>query len=163
MALVNCPECNKEISDTCKECPNCGYKFKKIDVKNKANNILNFKISAKAGILIIIAIFAICGIVAFNNYSAKSSTQNQNKNNYNYQQEIKKLDEKIAACDDALKYADTLKDSQYADLYLYCSNKGLSCASDVYSADGIKKAKSKINEEKIGYLEKKAEYNSKLR
>lgn len=29
MALINCPECQKEISDTVKQCPNCGYSFKK--------------------------------------------------------------------------------------------------------------------------------------
>lgn len=29
MALVKCPECGKEISDTIKKCPNCGYKNKK--------------------------------------------------------------------------------------------------------------------------------------
>lgn len=25
MALINCPECNKEISDKANNCPNCGY------------------------------------------------------------------------------------------------------------------------------------------
>lgn len=25
MALINCPECNKEISDKATVCPNCGY------------------------------------------------------------------------------------------------------------------------------------------
>lgn len=25
MALIKCPECGKEISDTTKRCPNCGY------------------------------------------------------------------------------------------------------------------------------------------
>lgn len=29
MALINCPECNKEISDTVKVCPGCGYKLAK--------------------------------------------------------------------------------------------------------------------------------------
>lgn len=29
MALVKCSECEKEISDTIKKCPNCGYKNKK--------------------------------------------------------------------------------------------------------------------------------------
>jgi hypothetical protein len=29
MALIQCPECGKEISDTVKECPNCGYQLKK--------------------------------------------------------------------------------------------------------------------------------------
>lgn len=27
MALINCPECEKEISDKVKFCPNCGYPF----------------------------------------------------------------------------------------------------------------------------------------
>lgn len=30
MAIINCPECGKEISDTSKKCINCGYKFKKV-------------------------------------------------------------------------------------------------------------------------------------
>jgi predicted amidophosphoribosyltransferase len=25
MALINCPECKKEISDKAEACPNCGY------------------------------------------------------------------------------------------------------------------------------------------
>ena len=29
MALINCPECGKEISDQVKNCPNCGYPLKK--------------------------------------------------------------------------------------------------------------------------------------
>ena len=28
MALINCPECGNEISDTVKNCPKCGYKIK---------------------------------------------------------------------------------------------------------------------------------------
>lgn len=29
--LINCPECNKEISDKAETCPNCGYKLPKPD------------------------------------------------------------------------------------------------------------------------------------
>ena len=29
MALIKCPECGNEISDTCDSCIHCGYKFKK--------------------------------------------------------------------------------------------------------------------------------------
>jgi rubrerythrin len=29
MALIQCPECNHEMSDTARICPNCGYKAKK--------------------------------------------------------------------------------------------------------------------------------------
>ena len=25
MAMINCPECGKEISDQASNCPNCGY------------------------------------------------------------------------------------------------------------------------------------------
>ncbi len=28
MALVKCPECGKEVSDTAYACPNCGYSVK---------------------------------------------------------------------------------------------------------------------------------------
>ena len=28
MALINCPECKHEVSDTVKKCPNCGYAIK---------------------------------------------------------------------------------------------------------------------------------------
>lgn len=35
MALIKCPECGKEISDTIKKCPNCGYKVKKQVNKKK--------------------------------------------------------------------------------------------------------------------------------
>lgn len=58
MALINCPECNKEISDTVNQCPNCGYTLKK---KNKVN---------KKIILIIITciIVIFCGISIKNSY-----------------------------------------------------------------------------------------------
>lgn len=29
MALINCPECNKEVSDKTFKCPNCGYTINK--------------------------------------------------------------------------------------------------------------------------------------
>ena len=35
MALVKCPECDKNISDKAESCPHCGYSFEK-----KANNNL---------------------------------------------------------------------------------------------------------------------------
>lgn len=33
MALINCPECNKEISDQSENCINCGYKLPKQEPK----------------------------------------------------------------------------------------------------------------------------------
>lgn len=44
MALIKCPECNKEISDKAKKCPNCGFPIKRKKVrtlkkKKKSKNI----------------------------------------------------------------------------------------------------------------------------
>lgn len=49
MALVKCKECGKEISDSVKVCPNCGYKEKKQIDKNKM-----IICSAVLGIIIVI-------------------------------------------------------------------------------------------------------------
>ena len=55
MALIKCPECGKEISDTAKACPNCGYRLKKLDIaKHK-------KISTY--ILIIGILLFVCSII----------------------------------------------------------------------------------------------------
>ena len=48
MALINCPECGNQMSDTAKKCPHCGYKTKKINKK-----------------IILGIILAIIGIIAF--------------------------------------------------------------------------------------------------
>ena len=31
MALINCPECGKEVSDKATNCPNCGYPLEDMD------------------------------------------------------------------------------------------------------------------------------------
>lgn len=38
MALINCPECGKEISDQAVSCPNCGTP---INNQKKSKNIVN--------------------------------------------------------------------------------------------------------------------------
>lgn len=36
MALINCPECNREVSDKAEICPNCGFAVAKhIERQNK--------------------------------------------------------------------------------------------------------------------------------
>lgn len=53
MALIKCPECEKEISDKASSCPSCGYPINKTEVeteqdrvnvrgKNKGKNFLTF-------------------------------------------------------------------------------------------------------------------------
>lgn len=38
MALINCPECGKEISDRARECPNCGYPINEYVLEQKIKN-----------------------------------------------------------------------------------------------------------------------------
>ena len=54
MAMINCPECGKEISDTVKNCIHCGYPIK------KPKKELPIK---KIGIVTVISLIAIIGIV----------------------------------------------------------------------------------------------------
>lgn len=41
MALINCPECNREISDTVKSCPHCGFELKPKQTNEPVNNTVN--------------------------------------------------------------------------------------------------------------------------
>jgi hypothetical protein len=58
MALMNCPECNKEISDTVRTCPNCGYKIKR---QNHFFSLLNNSII----FIFCIIVNIIIGIIGF--------------------------------------------------------------------------------------------------
>lgn len=58
MALINCPECGKEISDTASKCPHCGYVLKSI-IKNISGN--KKKLMATTVVIIIVA----CIVLAF--------------------------------------------------------------------------------------------------
>lgn len=62
MALMNCPECNKEISDTVRTCPNCGYKIKR---QNRILSLLNNSIIFIFCIIVNI-IIGIIGLQLFN-------------------------------------------------------------------------------------------------
>lgn len=59
MALINCQECSKEMSDTLKKCPNCGYSLKK-------KKELPMK---KISIGVVISLVVVMGLVFAFNYN----------------------------------------------------------------------------------------------
>ncbi|UTG66809.1 zinc ribbon domain-containing protein (plasmid) [Elizabethkingia anophelis] len=70
--LINCPECNKEISDQANACPNCGYALKKTPKPSQGC----FMQTLNAGCLIFVIIFVIIIIGAVMN----GITMNKGKN-----------------------------------------------------------------------------------
>ncbi len=61
MALINCPECNKEISEHATSCPNCGYVLPNAGKKN--NNLAkNAKAILLVGVMavLLIVVMAVC-------------------------------------------------------------------------------------------------------
>lgn len=68
MAMINCPECNKEISDQAISCPYCGYVLKK-EPEIRRTQLSSIKKNTGAGIaylvvgLLILILFALLGPV----------------------------------------------------------------------------------------------------
>ena len=85
MALINCPECQREISDKVDNCPHCGYPFEKNNFPNTGNNEIK-KVGKKSSkikkiiigsIVTIVSIVVIIFIVGTIYY-----IQNEKKNKY---------------------------------------------------------------------------------
>lgn len=57
MALINCPECKKEISDTIEQCPHCGYKIKRKKSVNKKLLVIFIAIVAIICVLCVVKLF----------------------------------------------------------------------------------------------------------
>lgn len=68
--IINCPECYKEVSDSAKFCPNCGYPIKEAKESQPPNIIIKkeeglFMKSLNAGCMIIIVIIVIAFTLSF--------------------------------------------------------------------------------------------------
>lgn len=67
MALIKCPECNHEISDTATTCPNCGYPIKRkqhVDTFKNSTQSFTQKYKKQIVVAIIILLLLVCGIIA---------------------------------------------------------------------------------------------------
>lgn len=64
MALIKCPECNKEISDKVKACPYCGYPFEQQEEAQKVEiSSVNIKMKKENKKKIIILVIIICCVI----------------------------------------------------------------------------------------------------
>jgi len=77
MALIKCPECDKEVSESAKSCPNCGYRLRKSVLKQKSTSNNKW---------IIFAVIALCilviGIGMFNILRRPDIPDNMSKKSY---------------------------------------------------------------------------------
>ncbi len=74
MAIINCNECGKEISNTVKVCPHCGYKLK----RNKEKKPIDPK-KKKAIIIVTCIVMLLCfgGIMLYNVFHLTASEKNE--------------------------------------------------------------------------------------
>ena len=70
MALVECPECKKQVSDTAKTCPSCGYKLDAEKIK-KRNKII------KRSILFILLATIVIGLSIYIPYDIERTRKAQ--------------------------------------------------------------------------------------
>lgn len=79
MALIKCPECKKKISNTIKNCPNCGYELLDGDrIIKKKKPIL--KIVLIGFVLLVVAFFSVLEILGLQD-KAKAEKAEQKKQN----------------------------------------------------------------------------------
>ncbi|MCH5266616.1 MAG: hypothetical protein J1F02_12000 [Lachnospiraceae bacterium] len=152
MALINCPECNKEISDTVKVCPGCGYKFKKSKQKKekKEPKIFKSKKSKRIAIVILaVVIAALLGIGGFwgykyylvplQDYKVAESLASENK-----------FDEAIAAfeaLDDFKDSKDKVLETHYKKAeYLLESKSYVDAVKEFELAGDYSDSKDRVNE-----------------
>ena len=104
MALINCPECGKEISDTCESCIHCGYKLIKITNIEK-EQISKKKLLSKPIIIVATVSVIVLLIIVL--------VVNKSLHTYSYEEEV---------CYNAVKYFYTLFDSpedfEISDIYI---------------------------------------------
>jgi hypothetical protein len=67
MALINCPECEKEISDRVRACPHCGYPF--VEENTPQKKVGRSKIKPAIITFIIVEIILIAGFFVFKHFT----------------------------------------------------------------------------------------------
>lgn len=84
MALINCPECKKEVSDSATTCPSCGYGVrdhiereqkakktrKRLENSNKLENLIKTKQKCKIAFIVMLLISIVISIGLYYHFDA---------------------------------------------------------------------------------------------
>ena len=126
MALILCPECNQQVSDTVDKCPHCGYELKETSgvIANVAENTTNTTSSKKSKkpviaivIALIVVIIAISVVVVVKtnkskNYEKTYSEAKEKMDAYDYAAASKLL-ESIPEYKDSKKLIDEAETGEF--------------------------------------------------
>lgn len=157
MALINCPECNKEISDSVKICPGCGYKLKRKKVKKEPKFIKTKKqkkIFITILIVLIAALLATGGffgykyyLVPLSNYKAAIALVDEQK----YDEAI----EEFGKLEDFKNSKEKILETHYKKAEsLLESDSFREAVSEFEAAGDYKDAKDRINDTKYLWAQK---------
>lgn len=105
MALIKCPECKKEISDTSKKCPKCGYEIEKEnnkkkqqelinESKNKVNDFIELLKKNKKKLIIVLIVIITLIVGYYSIIKIKDIVRENNRKDYPSQKELAKHVEK---------------------------------------------------------------------
>jgi len=95
MSLINCPECQREISDSAKSCPNCGYIIRKATIKQRRKSVIRIIKYIFIAIVISATIFGIVYVVNRSNElhaTYNEMVQEVNQQNEEYQRNKTEID-----------------------------------------------------------------------
>ena len=125
MALIQCNECGKEISDQAKVCPHCGAKT--IKAKESKQNISKTLIIIAIIILVIAILIGIYLFMPINQYKrqAKTITNLYLNDKYTSEEAMKKLE-------DLSKEISEIYDETHNTNYLLLNSKITGINTDIY-------------------------------
>ena len=95
MALIKCPECKKNVSETAESCPNCGHKFSQREINDLIEKKRKADKQRGIGCLVVIAFIIITNVIAYfavqNQEKGKSASNKQTKQAENPKPKVYKV------------------------------------------------------------------------
>ena len=126
MALINCPECGKEVSSAAKQCPYCGYPIKDrtsviSDVSQNKNHHNSSRKNGKAkkawivGVVVVVVVALVVGAILFLSGTGNRSIEKYRAEAEKFKSELPKSYVVLAECIDSaaqkIYYTNVVTDS----------------------------------------------------